>query len=125
MLHPRAGQRNRVDFIGHGSVTGRTVVFSAGLWALSGAALALDPSRALDEYSVDVWRTTDGLPQNTVLAIRQTRDGYLWIGTEEGLARFDGLAFRTFDTRLFRATTSSRCTRRATAPFGSARTTGA
>jgi ligand-binding sensor domain-containing protein len=79
-------------------VTWRTVAFSTGLWALGGAALALDPSRALDQYSMDAWRTPEGLPQNTVLALRQTRDGYLWIGTEEGLARFDGLTFTTFDT---------------------------
>ena len=41
--------------------------------------------------------TENGLPQNTVQAIIQTRDGYLWIGTQEGLARFDGLNFTVFD----------------------------
>lgn len=61
-------------------------------------ASALDPARPLGQYSLDVWRTTEGLPQNTALAVLQTREGYLWIGTEEGLARFDGLAFKVFDT---------------------------
>ena len=51
---------------------------------------ALDPSKALTEFSHDVWQIEDGLPQSTVRAIVQTRDGYLWFGTEEGLARFDG-----------------------------------
>ncbi|HMJ61555.1 MAG TPA: two-component regulator propeller domain-containing protein, partial [Bryobacteraceae bacterium] len=45
----------------------------------------------------DVWRTEDGLPQNTVPAIVQSRDGYLWAGTELGLVRFDGLHFTVFD----------------------------
>src|SRR6266545_3602521 len=71
---------------------------AAALFVLTDSALALDPSRALTQYSVDVWRATDGLPQNTVQALLQTRDGYLWVGTEEGLARFDGLTFATFNT---------------------------
>jgi ligand-binding sensor domain-containing protein/signal transduction histidine kinase len=42
------------------------------------------------------WGTDSGLPHNTVNAIVQTRDGYLWIGTRDGLARFDGVAFTVF-----------------------------
>jgi len=42
------------------------------------------------------WQTKDGLPQNTINALAQTRDGYLWVGTSGGLARFDGVRFRTF-----------------------------
>jgi signal transduction histidine kinase/ligand-binding sensor domain-containing protein len=42
-------------------------------------------------------QTEDGLPQNTVAAIVQTRDGYLWLGTYSGLARFDGVRFTSFD----------------------------
>jgi signal transduction histidine kinase/ligand-binding sensor domain-containing protein len=42
------------------------------------------------------WSTQDGLPQNSVHAILQTRDGFLWIATEGGLARFDGVNFRIF-----------------------------
>jgi ligand-binding sensor domain-containing protein/signal transduction histidine kinase len=49
------------------------------------------------EYSHRVWRTEDGLPQNRVQAIAQTPDGYLWVGTSEGLARFDGSRFAIFD----------------------------
>jgi diguanylate cyclase (GGDEF)-like protein len=47
----------------------------------------------------DVWQTGDGLPQNTVTSIVQTPDGYLWMGTREGLVRFDGARFTVFDTR--------------------------
>jgi len=41
------------------------------------------------QYRFDSWTTDNGLPQNTVLSIVKTRDGYLWAGTFEGLARFD------------------------------------
>ncbi len=44
-----------------------------------------------------IWKTDDGLPQNSVTALCQTRDGYMWIGTEEGLTRFDGVKFATFN----------------------------
>src|SRR3984957_5723049 len=59
--------------------------------------LALDPSRSLDHYGHQVWRTDSGLPQNTVHSVLQTRDGYIWLGTEGGLVRFDGIDFVTFD----------------------------
>ncbi|HEY3155567.1 MAG TPA: two-component regulator propeller domain-containing protein [Candidatus Eisenbacteria bacterium] len=62
-------------------------------------ALALDPARAVTQYVVQTWFAKDGLPQNSVGAILQTPDGYLWFGTEEGLARFDGAQFTTFDRK--------------------------
>lgn len=62
---------------------------------------ALDPARALTQYQNDHWQTEDGLPQSTVQAITQTRDGYLWIGTLDGLARFDGAEFTNFDARAY------------------------
>jgi signal transduction histidine kinase/ligand-binding sensor domain-containing protein len=49
------------------------------------------------EYLTDVWTADDGLPDTSVTDIGQTPDGYLWIGTYNGLARFDGLRFATFD----------------------------
>src|ERR1700751_6017219 len=49
------------------------------------------------DYNVRLWQMEDGLPNNTVQAIAQTRDGYLWVGTREGLARFDGVKFQTVD----------------------------
>jgi signal transduction histidine kinase/ligand-binding sensor domain-containing protein/CheY-like chemotaxis protein len=44
-----------------------------------------------------MWQTDQGLPQNSVQAVLQTRDGYLWFGTQEGLVRFDGERFEIFD----------------------------
>jgi ligand-binding sensor domain-containing protein len=47
--------------------------------------------------ALGTWRQTQGLPQNSVRTILQTHDGYLWIGTNGGLARFDGVRFTIFD----------------------------
>ncbi|HSL55897.1 MAG TPA: carbapenam-3-carboxylate synthase domain-containing protein [Pyrinomonadaceae bacterium] len=60
-------------------------------------AHALGSPRELSQFGHEVWLTENGLPQNTVHAIAQTSDGYIWIGTEEGLARFDGVKFTIFD----------------------------
>ena len=58
---------------------------------------ALDPEKPVDFYIHDVLDTEDGLPQNTIFAVRQTRDGYIWLGTQEGLVRFNGKDIRVFD----------------------------
>jgi len=50
------------------------------------------------DFLIDVWDTEKGLPDSTVTAIQQTRDGYLWVGTYNGLARFDGIQFEVFDS---------------------------
>ncbi len=60
-------------------------------------ALALDSKKAITQYTHTVWTAEDGLPQNSIMAIIQTRDGYLWLGTLEGLVRFDGVTFTVFD----------------------------
>ncbi len=53
-----------------------------------------------DQYRVTYWTSEQGLPQNTANALLQTRDGYLWIGTRYGLARFDGLRLTAFVNEL-------------------------
>ncbi|HVJ06763.1 MAG TPA: two-component regulator propeller domain-containing protein [Acidisarcina sp.] len=60
-------------------------------------AYGLDPHRSLKEYGHQTWQTDNGLPENTVHSILQTRDGFLWIGTEGGLVRFDGVEFVTYN----------------------------
>ena len=59
-------------------------------------SLALDPSRRVDQYRLRSWETKDGLPVNSVHALGQDADGYLWLGTESGLARFDGVRMELF-----------------------------
>jgi ligand-binding sensor domain-containing protein/signal transduction histidine kinase len=65
----------------------------------SGVAAASPPldQASTNQYSRRLWRIEDGLPQNRIRALCQTPDGYLWIGTAEGLARFDGVRFAVFD----------------------------
>ncbi|MBI3949877.1 MAG: hypothetical protein HY314_05425 [Acidobacteria bacterium] len=64
---------------------------STSFWAQP--VMALDPKKAITQYVHDVWTTEHGLPQNSILSITQTRDGYLWLGTWQGLVRFDGVRF--------------------------------
>jgi PAS domain S-box-containing protein len=58
---------------------------------------ALDPGKKITQYIHNAWTSEQGLPENDVRSIVQTRDGYLWLGTEEGLARFDGVHFKVFE----------------------------
>jgi len=59
----------------------------------------LDSKRKLTQYIHKIWQIENGIPQNTVQAILQTRNGYLWFGTQEGLVRYDGINFKVFDRR--------------------------
>ena len=61
------------------------------------APMALDPAWQFSQYAQDVWQMEEGLPQNTVNSIIQTHDGYLWLGTQNGAARFNGVTFTVFD----------------------------
>jgi ligand-binding sensor domain-containing protein len=69
------------------------------LLSLSSRASALDPEKAITQYIHNWWGPDQGLTQKDVWAIVQTPDGYLWIGTMEGLLRFDGVSFTLFDKR--------------------------
>lgn len=64
-----------------------------GILCLANAARALDPAKAISQYIHQRWGTDNGFPGGSVLAISQSADGYLWIGTERGLVRFDGADF--------------------------------
>jgi transcriptional regulator with PAS, ATPase and Fis domain/ligand-binding sensor domain-containing protein len=70
---------------------------------LSGSVLVVTTARAqtadqpVPGYVMKRWTTGDGLPHNSIQALLQTRDGYLWIGTDGGLVQFDGVTFATFN----------------------------
>src|SRR5215469_9051078 len=65
------------------------------LWGL--VILLCSASAAMIQYHIDVWTTENGLPQNVIRDVCQTPDGYLWLATHDGLARFDGVRFVTFN----------------------------
>lgn len=75
---------------------------AALLTLATASAQALNPDLALTQYSHRVWMSDQqeqGLPQNSVFSVVQTRDGYLWLATQEGLVRFDGARFVVFNSR--------------------------
>jgi ligand-binding sensor domain-containing protein/signal transduction histidine kinase len=69
-------------------------LFSFGVWLIFLHSFAPD---ATAQYQFDTWTTENGLPQNSINDILQTRDGYLWLATNGGLVRFDGARFVVFD----------------------------
>jgi PAS domain S-box-containing protein len=86
-----------------------------GAWGMAAEALQaqtvarLSPDPTVDpaRYVLDLWAEPDGLPQNFVSAIAQTPDGYLWLGSEEGLVRFDGVRFTVYSPENTPALTTS------------------
>ena len=66
------------------------------LWFAPRPGAALEPDKAFHHYVRDTWSIQEGLPQISALSIAQDRDGYLWAGTQSGLARFDGVRFTTY-----------------------------
>src|ERR1700742_4660936 len=72
----------------------RRACFCLGvLVSIANPAKALDPEKRISQYAHTAWRIGDGVFSGTPHAITQTTDGYLWIGTEAGLMRFDGFRF--------------------------------
>ena len=74
----------------------RAITGLAALW-FAVSASALDPARELSQYLRESWGPEKGFPGESITAIAQTSDGYLWIGTDKDLVRFDGLNFREFE----------------------------
>jgi len=75
-----------------------TLFIGAALWHCAVDARAQTVRSSMGEsYAVDAWNVPDGLPQGTITAITQSMDGYLWMGTNAGLVRFDGIRFQTYE----------------------------
>ncbi len=77
------------------------LLLRAAVWALGSFAAvsagALETDKPIVDFIHDTWTVDTGLPQSTVRGIIQTRDGYIWFATHEGVARYDGQRFRVFD----------------------------
>jgi ligand-binding sensor domain-containing protein/signal transduction histidine kinase len=89
-----------------------TLLFLSRRARWPGAAVGLllfhVPLSSGEEFDVKNWHIEDGLPDEEVTAMEQTPDGYLWVGTPKGLARFDGERFKVFNTESCPGLTDSR-----------------
>jgi ligand-binding sensor domain-containing protein len=82
------------------------MIRGCGVFLLPCSVFALDPSRSVFQYNCQNWTRRNGLPVSGVTAITQTRDGHLWLGTHNGLVRFDGMTFTSvglLESRLLRS----------------------
>jgi ligand-binding sensor domain-containing protein/signal transduction histidine kinase len=90
-------RRGPVGALLTGSVRLAAFLLSIACLLVPHAVRALEPTTPLASYGRQSWVMENGLPQNTVQALLQTRDGFVWLGTEVGLVRFDGTSFTLFD----------------------------
>jgi len=67
------------------------------LLVLPGRAFALDPTRDLKQYNCQIWTPQSGLPANGINAITQTKGGFIWLGSQSGLVRYDGVEFKSME----------------------------
>jgi len=88
----RARSRRRI------ATCARTALVVVGCLAgsMRPATAGVDPAKRIDQYTRTVWEAGNRLPQNAAETMLQTRGGYVWLGTEEGLVRFDGERFEVF-----------------------------
>src|SRR5262245_42020170 len=72
-------------------IVAASFVFAAAVLVWCAPAAALDPSLDVSQYAHTAWKIRDGFVTAQIITIAQTQDGYLWLGTEAGLFRFDGV----------------------------------
>ena len=81
-------------------VTTFTLFWGLFFYVLSSTvSFALDPKKQISQYLIKQWTTRDGLPTNTLNNVYQTKDGFIWASTYNGLIRFDGVEFKIFDKK--------------------------
>ncbi len=78
-----------------------TVLFSTGSVAIAQTENFLNSPGITKDYVMEIWDNSNGLPQNAVFALEKDNQGYLWIATEEGLVRFDGISHKVFDQESY------------------------
>src|SRR5579863_9127321 len=90
-----------MKFVGHdfGFSLLRPALITLLVSILPGFVPPLAALEGIPHYSSRIWQVDEGLPDNVVQAITQTPDGYLWVGTRSGLARFDGVSFTPFEAK--------------------------
>jgi two-component sensor histidine kinase/ligand-binding sensor domain-containing protein len=97
----------------------RTLILILFTICLAIRAFSLDPSRRPQQYQLDHWDAKHGLPDNSIGALLQSRDGHIWVGTVRGVTRFDGARFRPIESFVTRVPRSRNVTGLAEGPDGS------
>lgn len=77
------------------------VLNASAFLKVSGQSQQYPPSFISEEFLFQNWTARDGLPVNSISSVTQTTDGYIWLGTEDGLVRFDGTDFKIFTTNEY------------------------
>jgi ligand-binding sensor domain-containing protein len=95
-----------------GRIRTRILALGAGIFLLmllvgTPSALALDPSLDISQYAHTAWKVRDGFAQGAIETVAQMPDGYLWLGTDFGLLRFDGVRAIPFQPPVGDQLTSS------------------
>jgi signal transduction histidine kinase/ligand-binding sensor domain-containing protein len=93
-----------------GATLGGLIFISLFLTARGQELSSANQPQPATGFALKTWRADTGLPQNTVTAVLQTRRGYIWVGTYNGLAQFDGLQFRVFNSANAPGLANSRVT---------------
>ena len=97
------------DFIANRAFRWSAILLLGWLaWAGAFAGAADAATTESPKYWARTWQTDDGLPRNTITAIAQTHDRYLWLGTPFGVIRFDGVAFTPMEGEFFTGFTRAR-----------------
>src|ERR1700685_2726508 len=76
------------------------LLVGCGLLLLPLSLFALDPAKSVFQFNCQSWTHQSVLPSDGVSSITQTKDGYIWLGTQKGLVRFDGVEFKVINLNL-------------------------
>jgi len=72
----------------------RRIALGCAIFLPAGSLLALDPAKSIYQYNCQNWTRQNGLPADVITGVTQTKDGYIWFGTQKGMVRFDGMEFK-------------------------------
>jgi ligand-binding sensor domain-containing protein/signal transduction histidine kinase len=72
----------------------RRIAPGCAVFLSAGSLLALDPAKSIYQYNCQNWTRQNGLPADLITDVTQTKDGYIWLGTQKGMVRFDGIEYK-------------------------------
>lgn len=72
----------------------RRIAPGCAVFLTAGSLLALDPAKSIYQYNCQNWTRQNGLPADLITDVTQTKDGYIWLGTQKGMVRFDGIDYK-------------------------------